>query len=209
MHRRSNYEKSIELCWLHILVVFVACSVAFAAELTELPCDYADSVNITAGILQPNKSYTFNGVEYPEGHYAKIDYTIFNKKIVPQKPYIRGCICNVKKCLRFCCPYGKYLEIKNGIGRCQFHESAKHLEGEVINHNNETRRIKYRDHFAILHTYPCKNIELPGEQYSITHVSMGEVSFMHSIDRKNDEQYNSRRAALSQKMKRIISINFA
>lgn len=182
MQWHSNFQNSSRLCWLNILIFLGIFNVALATEPTNiLPCDYADSVNISAGILQPNKSYTFNGLEYPEGHYAKIDYTIFDRKIIPQTPYIRGCVCNVKKCLRFCCPYGKYLEIKNGIGRCHFHESAKHIEGEIINHNNETKRIKYRDHFAILHTYPCKSLEMPGEQYSITHVSVFSQDLYVSI----------------------------
>lgn len=171
MHWHLNYRNSNKLCCLSILIVFGVSNIAFAMD-DVLQCDYADSVNITAGTLQPNKSYTYNGIEYPEGHYARIAYIIFDQKIIPKTPYIRGCVCNVQKCLRFCCPYGKYLEIKNGVGRCHFHDAAKHIEGEIINHNNETKRIKYHDHFAILHTYPCKSLDMPGEQYSITHVSV-------------------------------------
>lgn len=174
MHWNSGTSNG--LCWLSILIgihclgVF---SVVSASESTNiLPCEYADSFNITRGILQPNNSYIFNGVEYPEGHYATINYTIFDGKIIPQQPYIRGCVCNVKKCIRYCCPYGSYLELKNGAGRCQHHKEAKHIEGEIVNQNNETKRIKYHEHFAILHTYPCKSFEMPGEQYSVTHVSI-------------------------------------
>lgn len=137
-----------------------------------LPCDYADSVNITSGILQPNNSYIFNGVEYPKDHYAKIRYSILNNEIIPRPPYIRGCLCNVKNCIRFCCPYGSYLEIKNGVGRCRPHKAAKFIDGEIVNENNQTQRIKLHEHFAILHKYPCENIRVASDEYAITHVSL-------------------------------------
>lgn len=177
MRWNSDYKNCNKPFWLNILIGIVCCGTfdgTFAVELSNiLPCDYADSMNITNGHLLPNNNYIFNGVEYPDGHYARINYTISEKKIVPQHPYIRGCVCNVKDCIRFCCPYGSYLEMKNGGGFCRHHDVAKHIDGEIINQNNETQRIKYHEHFAILHRYPCENIlRMPNEeQYSITHVS--------------------------------------
>lgn len=182
MHRNPGLKNSNKLHWLNILIAIHCLGVLNAASTFDpiniLPCDYNDSLNITNGILQSNKSYILNGVEYPEGHYAKINYTIFDKKIIPQKPYIRGCICNVKNCIRFCCPFGTYLELKNHVGKCSRHEAAKNIQGDILHQNNETKRIKYHDHFAILHAYPCKNFNMQDEQYSITHVSI----FLHKIN---------------------------
>lgn len=173
MHWNLDYKNHNRRQYVFLgLFCLSAIDVIFAFEPSHiLPCDYSDSINITNGILQPNKSYIFNGVEYGQGHYAKIDYTIYNDKIIPQRPYIRGCLCNVKHCIRLCCPYGSYLEIKNSAGICRRHEAAKYIEGEIINQNNETQRIKFHEHFAILHKYPCQDVHLPGEDYAITHVS--------------------------------------
>lgn len=177
----KNGKKS---CWPVVLFgIFFCVNSNDALEPSNiLPCDYADSINITSGILQSNRSYIFNGVTYPENHYAKINYTLDKEKIIPQRPYIRGCLCNVKKCIRFCCPYGSYLELKNGGGNCRGHKVAKNIDGEIINQNNETQRIKFHEHFAVLHKYPCQNLHLPGEPFVIKHVRI----FFLEISKSNN-----------------------
>lgn len=163
--------------WLIVLIklLFINWSCVHSDEISSnLPCDLRDSINITMGTLHPNKSYTFNGIEFPLGEYAKLNYTlnIITSQVVTVPPYIRGCLCNVKSCVRFCCPYGTYLLLKDNGGECRKHEAAKNIEGEIVDGNNDTQRIKFHQHFGIVHKFPCKNLYIPGEQFKITHVSV-------------------------------------
>lgn len=168
MHWNLDYKIT-----LIVLLFLGEFAVVYADSLPSkvLQCDYADSLNITGGILLPNKNILFRRVMYPENQYAKINYSIFENEIIPEDPYYRGCICNIKSCIRMCCPYGSYLEIKNNAGMCLHNDAAKRIDGDIINQNNETKRIKYHDHFAILHRFQCRNLHMRGENYSITHVS--------------------------------------
>lgn len=143
-------------------------------QSSDLPCDYLDSSNITDGTLLSNKSIIFDGVEFPEDHYAKIDYFISHGiKHITIDPYIRGCLCKLKSCLRFCCPRGAYLDINgSGGGYCRPQNVTWKLEGHILDQYNETKRVTFDQHFGIVHSFPCKQIFLPGEEFQIKHVSL-------------------------------------
>lgn len=138
----------------------------------DLPCDFLDSINITNGILQKNdKSILFNDMKFTQDHYATINYVIENGTTrVSAKPYIRGCICDNRPCIRLCCPYGKFLDsrIKEG-SKCRSHDAAKRFEVEILDANNKLQNITLDDHFAFVDDKPCNNI-YKADKYNITHV---------------------------------------
>lgn len=156
---------------------FLLRSNAFQAsdiELTsKLPCDFLDTINITDGTYFPNKSIVFNGVEFRKELYAKINFVdLRTHKIITVDPHIRGCLCSIRPCLRFCCPEGTFLEFSGENGKCSPKNVTTQIHSlNVLNPNNKTKPVKMEDHFGVVHNFPCKKIFLPSQQFQITHVS--------------------------------------
>lgn len=98
-------------------ILFAVISIKFSKAVEVLPCHFFDSKNISGGGLQPNGDLIFEDVIYPKNQYATIDYTYnmlkYGKYIEKVDPYVRGCICNIKPCLRLCCPLGTYQTKEN------------------------------------------------------------------------------------------------
>lgn len=142
----------------------------------ELPCDFFDSIDISAGIHHLNKSITFNGIEYLEQNYAEINYMLNdgNKPIIV-KPYARGCSCNIRPCIRLCCPYGSILDtLKFSDGtqkiECRKHAAGWNLKSEIIYGNNETTVLKLDQHFAFVDRL-CQNHFYAGD-FKVTDVNI-------------------------------------
>lgn len=117
----------------------------------QLPCHFYDSVNITDGVTHSNGSITFNGTEFSINHYAKIVYTMENgKKPIKVKPYIRGCLCNIRPCIRLCCPHGSFVDemSTNQSIKCHENEAAKTIPIQIIDENNQTNIVNLNEHFA-------------------------------------------------------------
>lgn len=137
---------------------------------TELPCHFLDSINITNGISQPNKSIIFDGTVYPEGQYADIDYILNeDSDIETVKLHRRGCLCNLKPCIRFCCSFGDI----NGISDCETktNYSFKSYETIILDENKKTKRVRLDQQFEIIDKKPCPAFYFEEENYQITHVS--------------------------------------
>lgn len=137
----------------------------------DLPCDFLDSVNITGGILHSNNSFIFKGIEFKAGQYAKINYIVRDGESSIVKPYYRGCPCKDKPCIRLCCPYGSFVVSKKADGEfiCREDDSARHIEGEIINENNETQTINFEERFGFVDRV-CTNYYY-ADDFQITHVS--------------------------------------
>lgn len=116
----------------------------------ELPCDIIDSINITAGILL-NGNITFNGIEYSKDQYAEVDYILKNGvDRTNVEPHIRGCICLKLFCIRLCCPYGSFdesMEFGEEV-KCHENETAKNIQSEVLNENDEINILNLDQHFG-------------------------------------------------------------
>lgn len=61
----------------------------------EKPCPKSLARNISSGIREPGGLIKHDGVVYPKSHYFLENGTLF------------GCVCNVAKCARKCCPLGE------------------------------------------------------------------------------------------------------
>lgn len=166
---------------VHVIVRIALLSVIRSNESgalsvsTNLPCHFLDSINITDGALQPNKSIIYDGVAFPNNQYAKIDYILKSgEKRTPVEPHYRGCLCNLKPCMRVCCPHGSILEINNEDSHCLPHKEAAKFEGKIVDPTkNETMHVQFDQHFAIVDNFPCSRLfEAPKELYNfqITHV---------------------------------------
>lgn len=153
------------------LIGFVVNWCSVLASSTELPCNFFDSVNITSGNELSNKSIMFDGIEYPEGQYAKLNY-VLNDGTAPTSvhSHIRGCLCNRKPCIRLCCPFGKFYSNENGREECHSSERATNIEGEILDHNNQTKYVKLNEKLSIVDRVPCSGVFSVRGDYQIQHV---------------------------------------
>uniref|UniRef100_A0A336MK75 CSON002753 protein n=1 Tax=Culicoides sonorensis TaxID=179676 RepID=A0A336MK75_CULSO len=67
-------------------------------------CEFDQTINITDGSLQVDRSWLHDGLHYGLGYYAKYNYTLIHEGIkIPANEHIRGCICLLKPCIYACC----------------------------------------------------------------------------------------------------------
>ncbi|XP_018327207.1 G-protein coupled receptor Mth isoform X5 [Agrilus planipennis] len=78
-----------------VIVIYIT------AVSAENPCSEEFSVDISDGIVSQDNSIVKDGVTYSAGQYYYYNST-----------NIRGCVCEVKKCIRKCCPIGEYMTNK-------------------------------------------------------------------------------------------------
>lgn len=146
-------------------------------QTSDLPCNFLDSVNITDGVRLKNNRILYNGVEYPQNQYAKVNYTLKNGNISePSEPYIRGCLCNIKRCIRLCCPYGQFVDTSIKVGKkCRVDEAAKNFESEIEETDGKISKIMFDDHFGYVDDRPCPQFFSIEHNYTLLHVSCLEL----------------------------------
>lgn len=147
------------------------CSDAFLLS-RELPCQFLDSINITAGVKQNDESIFYENVTFSKNQYAKINYIIENgsSRIIVE-PYLRGCLCNNRPCIRLCCPYGTFSDptVKQGR-KCRSHEAAKEYESTIIDEYNQEHNVILDHYFSYVDDRPCSKFYLAND-YKIKNVT--------------------------------------
>lgn len=91
------------------------CMLARAADIPEIPknltqCSIRETINITeGGALDNYGRFHHNGLIYEPGKlgepgmFAEFDYIFVNATHeIPTEPHVRGCICELKQCIRLC-----------------------------------------------------------------------------------------------------------
>uniref|UniRef100_A0A6P4EXS7 G-protein coupled receptor Mth n=1 Tax=Drosophila rhopaloa TaxID=1041015 RepID=A0A6P4EXS7_DRORH len=81
-----------------------------SAEIDD--CDFFDTVSLSADQRIQNGSYLYEGVLIPAHLTGEYDFIFANgsKKWVPS--YMRGCVCKLRTCVRFCCLHDHSLDPK-------------------------------------------------------------------------------------------------
>ena len=93
-----------------IIISFICLELFIPAP--PIKCNFANTVNITAGHRFQNGSYEFENVIYDEGFYKNYDFIIdANHEKVRVEKHIRGCLCAVKLCIRICKDYDDFYSI--------------------------------------------------------------------------------------------------
>lgn len=190
MCNRFNWTCAIDITanmHLIILIGFIALNCGSHAILAsgDLPCDFLDSMNISDGVFGSNKTIVYKSLEFPFDQYVKINYTFDNGiERTAVAPYLRGCICNHKPCIRLCCPDGS-IHVKSK--QCQPNEAAKipNVYSEK-NLNDDVENLEPVRNFTFIHNYPCNRLYFidPDSGYIITTVCI------LSKKKKNNENYN-------------------
>lgn len=164
-----------------IVIVLVAGVVFLTVHLRKgrtLPCNYLDSINITDGTLQPDSSIIYNGITYQKDQYFDVNYVLVNgtDHVSVHRPYRRGCLCNLKPCVRLCCPAGVFYD--NVKFKCQNHtnDEAKRLEHDVLDKHNDSQNWLLNDHFAFVYDKPCRGMFIADDGYDLTYVMELEIT---------------------------------
>lgn len=170
MSRRTNV-KHIIVVMLSVLMLHNWTGSVFASDV--LPCDFRDSINITDGKRGPNDTIEFNKLLFHREHYAQINYKINNKTLLIEStaPYLRGCPCKIKPCIRLCCPFGNAFKKQDGKDKkgCAPHEAAGDLVHEIIDSNQNIKSIHLNDEFSFVYPRSSANHFTAGN-FTITHV---------------------------------------
>lgn len=148
-----------------------------------LPCKFMQSIDITGEIVHPNGSIFFDYMEFPIGTYANVSYKIqselirpfpgcnyeeYHYKRIPTKAHLRGCVCNRKSCIRFCCKKS-YQIFKNG--KC-IDDHYKNVQLPMLDKNGHFFSGNLKDHFYYVNRKPCSNLTINN------HILFDEVIFI-------------------------------
>lgn len=144
----------IVLIFVFGIVIILNSSIIY--ERNQLPCEYLDSINITDGIHRPDDdSVVFNGMVFDKNQYARIDYVLDNgmtHRAVPS--YVRGCICQMKSCIRLCCPYNSFYQNRS----CHRHSNHTHiqrLKTTILNRHKQIELISLDHRFTYVTDRSC------------------------------------------------------
>lgn len=128
----------------------------------ELPCDYFESVDISAGTLAEDGSVTLEHMTFPPEHYGILSYEIRNGNIRQAvKPHRRGCVCNRQACVRLCCKIGYMFVAGSG---CIEHKAAaaRNISMDIYTRVDGLTHTHLADHFGFVSGKSCP------EYYALT-----------------------------------------
>ena len=96
----------MKLYWLQIVIIEIFCLLNLSHGTQKLPCHFADSKDITDGEKDQYGNIVHDGVNYTTANYGvsnEIWTGFYYNEIANVSSHIRGCICNIKKCVRLYC----------------------------------------------------------------------------------------------------------
>lgn len=176
MYKKLSASKNVSLALAIVIISFLWKQTNGFFLEPDLPCDFLDAINITDGVRLENGIILHDGVQYPKDQYAEVNYILENGGTrVPVKSYMRGCLCNIKKCIRLCCPYGQFVDLSIQVGKkCRPDDAAKNFESEIEGNNQELSTVKLHDHFGYVDDRPCEQF-YNAYDYQILHVCIDTI----------------------------------
>ncbi|XP_054731511.1 G-protein coupled receptor Mth2-like isoform X1 [Anastrepha obliqua] len=147
-----------------IFVLFFGVSSFFCCigALAEIPnCAFEDTVNLTSSKKFSNGSYLYEGVLVPPaltGHYDYIELYGGERQQVTK--HIRGCVCHLKQCVKFCCHpmAGMYRTSENSDAQCDEKLSEELTYSPYVNvtlRNSSQVLMHVLDEFVVQQGIPC------------------------------------------------------
>ena len=134
-------------------------------KCAKLRCPYDDSINITDGIKNINSNIIHRNIIYPPSFYDNVEYEYLNfSQKVRTKPYIRGCLCELKPCIRLCCPEGKVFLQSIGCTEASNDTSITIvINATILNHKREDLGLQMSDlmesdRFGFIYGKPCRTM---------------------------------------------------
>lgn len=140
-----------------------------------LKCRFYESINITGSTPDENGLIVFDHMEFPLGTYAKVAYalkvTTKNEKEfftrVPTPEHVRGCVCNRRSCVRFCCPSPYQLFVN---GKCA-HRDDSHIDLPIRIKDSAVKIVDFKKHFYYVTKKACRLLVQAEDEFHINQVS--------------------------------------
>lgn len=175
MHRMNGLMIRAKHTLLILSLVLSICALCddVVSASVELPCKYSDSINITGGDHHDNGRIVFESTEFRQEHYTTINYIIESGENVTVKTYDRGCICNIKKCIRLCCPIGS--SVHDG-GFCN-HD--KPITIEEINQEVQAHKINSSDESIFEYVVDAFDESMQNDLYREDSYQIDDVQATH------------------------------
>lgn len=132
----------MKLQWIVILVSF--------GYANAISCDVRDTINVSSGTLDFDGNLHHNGLIYKNNQFAKFDfiYANYSSKLRVQ-PHLRGCICELKNCLRIC----RFCDENDELSCVKSNKLLLPIDGD----ENEMKEISIKDDkFGVVEGDPCK-----------------------------------------------------
>ncbi|XP_055702005.1 G-protein coupled receptor Mth2-like isoform X3 [Phlebotomus papatasi] len=121
-----------------------------------MPCSFFDTVNITDGIQDADGNIVFDGITYPPNLYAEYDYELVNKTTkYPMEPHLRGCICRVKNCIKYCCPKRQISYNRECI---ESNDNSAVIVDVIEEDGNVTNSVDVEKRFGVVYGKPCSSM---------------------------------------------------
>lgn len=146
--------KNISSLLFLLLIVSTSASSYIPAD-KDAPCDFFSTIDISAGQRLRNGSILHNNIEYTKDLYAEYNYEITNLTVKLSKPtHIRGCLCLLMDCVRFCCPPGQIT--KNEV--CVDHD-RNDVFVNATDENQELKLVNIREQkYGLIYGKPCEKM---------------------------------------------------
>ena len=122
------------------------------------PCFFFHTVNVTDGQRFDNGSYLYDGVIIPHKYIGVYNYIYTDLTVaVRVAPHLRGCICKMKSCINFCCPFG---QIYSSNATCiDMPNDAKWpTELNMTQSDGSLKTVNVLKQYAVVHFRPCENM---------------------------------------------------
>lgn len=151
---RSDFEMNLDAV---IFFVFIPQFVLSG----ELPCDERTAIDISDGQVLSDHSVNFDGLRYSPRDYGVRNDTMF------------GCVCNLRSCIRKCCPSGQFLYNRS----CEANNKTFGSVGgslisgySIINGNECLKKSRLlldpREEHQVFHLRPDGGLEVPSHKDS-------------------------------------------
>ncbi|XP_073843040.1 G-protein coupled receptor Mth2-like isoform X2 [Musca autumnalis] len=143
------------------LLVILACSFCtLCVVCADIPnCPFEDTVDLTNSQRLSNGSYLYENILIPPDKIGIYDYEVIFEGIrLPMDPHPRGCLCQGRNCVRFCCHPSREL-IANFSRKCSSDQLEKELEYDpyvnVTLSNGSTVLRHVTKEFTVVQGVPC------------------------------------------------------
>ncbi|XP_049313754.1 G-protein coupled receptor Mth2 [Bactrocera dorsalis] len=155
---------SVKMRSRHLMVFFVIYLLNCHGVLSNIPnCAFEDTVNITAGQKFPNGTYSYEDLLVPShliGYYTYIE--LFGGERKPVEQHLRGCVCQLKRCIKFCCdPRAEMHRLdENSPAKCEPILIGGINYSPYLNitlHNGTQRAMNWLNEFVVQRGLPCEN----------------------------------------------------
>lgn len=155
---------------IEFVVIITLCSIN-RSNASFLPCEFHNSINITDGRRNYDGSISYDNITYTPNQFGVVDFIVKRRVHVLVPVHIRGCICEIKKCIRLCCPYGQKYDGAKGELVCSSHVGPHNVIDSIQNEHGKNQTITMKDHFGIIDGLPhCKHV-YQEEEFSIKYVN--------------------------------------